>query len=47
MIDLGRVADNVLTVLVLCGFFYFIYTSLNRNGSDLMEKVKNLFKRKK
>ena len=45
MIDFGRVANNMIFLVVIGGFFYLIYIRMNKQGS--LEKFKNMFSRGK
>lgn len=46
MIDLGRVADNAITLLVLAGFFWLIYQGGKDQFSGVIGKVTNIFGKK-
>ena len=38
-----NIGNNALTLLILGGFFYLIYSGLKHGGGDLLGKLKGLF----
>lgn len=47
MIDMGRVANNGLTLLVIAAFFYFIYLKMKGQQFGGLNRLKGLFNRGK
>jgi len=47
MIDLSRVADNGITLLILAGFGYLMYYSAIHRGHGSGFSIKNMFRGKR
>jgi len=47
MIDLSRVADNSITILVLIGFFWLIYSGSKDKFAGIFGKVSSIIGRGK
>ena len=46
MINLGRVANNILVLGILFGFFYLIYAGMKSKGATGgLERLKSMFKK--
>jgi len=46
LIDFNRVWNNLITLFVLAGFLYWIYSKINKEEGSVFDNLKGLFKKK-